>query len=90
MSHRVFNLEYGLVNAFDTGLAAHRFIAKTKGAVKVLCRKRFFYMRDAEGASIHVILHATRHPENEHILDAANKIAVHIENEIEQAASLNG
>lgn len=85
MTHRIFNLDYGMVNAFDTGLAAHRFIKKTPGELKVLCRHRFYFQRNADGASIHVILNATRSDHNVRFLDAANSIADHIEREIEKA-----
>lgn len=85
MTHRTFNLEYGDVHVFETGIAAHKFIRSTPGDLKVLCRKRFYFQRSANG-ELHVILRATRTEQTSKVLDAANAIANHIESEIQKAA----
>jgi hypothetical protein len=87
MSHREFQFDYGTVHAFDTALAASRFIDRTPGDLMVLTRGRRFFKRQ-DGIELTIVLTATRCAENATYLDAAQQIARHIEQEIEIAADM--
>lgn len=84
--HRTVDLDGLKVEVFNTALAASKWQKRNKGECIVVVRNTSYFQRK-DGSEITVRLNATVHPENQHILAAANTVADEVERVLEREAA---
>lgn len=78
MTHRTVQSDAGPIEVFDTALGLKHWAKRNTRDCIAIARGKFYFQRK-NGFEMTVRLTATHHPENSHIIAAANAVADEVE-----------